>query len=93
VGKNSAWNICAEIKSLGGRVEELEAAKKQLEADVAGLKSAGELSKQQYDGKIAEYISLLNNKDAELNRLRKENGIFSKNSGFVEFFKLQNQNF
>lgn len=68
----------AEIKSLGGRVEELEAAKKQLEADVAGLKSAGELSKQQYDGKIAEYISLLNNKDAELNRLRKENGILAE---------------
>ena len=68
----------AEIKSLGGRVEELEAAKKQLEADVAGLKSAGELSKQQYDNKIAEYISLLNNKDAELNRLRKENGILAE---------------
>ncbi|WP_044173348.1 hypothetical protein [Flectobacillus major] len=74
----------AEIKSLGGRVEELEAAKKQLEADVEELVSTSALSKQQYDSKIADYVSLLNTKDAELNRLKKENGVLvEKNKTLV----------
>jgi hypothetical protein len=63
----------AQIKVLGGNVESLEAAKKQLEADKVQLKKVNSFSKQQYDVKIADFVTLLAAKDAELSQLKKEN--------------------
>jgi hypothetical protein len=64
----------AEIKSLGGEVEELQAAKKQLESDRIQLKKDSTLSVARYEGKIAEYLKLLQSKGTELTQLKKENG-------------------
>lgn len=63
----------AQIKVLGGNVESLEAAKRQLEADKVQLKKVNSFSKQQYDVKIADFVTLLAAKDAELVQLKKEN--------------------
>lgn len=63
----------AQIKVLGGNVESLEAAKRQLEADKVQLKKVNAFSKQQYDVKIADFVTLLAAKDAELIQLKKEN--------------------
>jgi hypothetical protein len=63
----------AQIKVLGGNVESLEAAKRQLEADKVQLKKVNSFSKQQYDVKIADFVTLLAAKDAELSQLKKEN--------------------
>jgi hypothetical protein len=63
----------AQIKVLGGNIESLEAAKRQLEADKIQLKKVNSFSKQQYDVKIADFVTLLAAKDAELVQLKKEN--------------------
>jgi hypothetical protein len=63
----------AQIKVLGGNVESLEAAKRQLEADKVQLKKVNSFSKKQYDVKIADFVTLLAAKDAELVQLKKEN--------------------
>jgi hypothetical protein len=65
----------AEIKSLGGQVEELEAAKAQLEADKNQLKKVNSYSKKGYETKIGDYVTLLAAKDAEIVQLKRENGI------------------
>jgi hypothetical protein len=57
----------------GGNVESLEAAKRQLESDKIQLKKVNSFSKQQYDVKIADFVTLLAAKDAELVQLKKEN--------------------
>jgi hypothetical protein len=63
----------AQIKVLGGNIESLEAAKRQLEADKIQLKKVNSFSKKQYDVKIADFVTLLAAKDAELVQLKKEN--------------------
>lgn len=68
----------SEIQSLGGKVEELEAAKVQLLQDFAQLKKTNGFSKKAFDAKIAEYVSLLAAKDVELEQLKKENGILTE---------------
>jgi len=63
----------AQIKALGGNVESLEAAKRQLESDKVQLKKVNSFSKQKYDVKIADFVTLLAAKDAELVQLKREN--------------------
>jgi regulator of replication initiation timing len=63
----------AEIKSLGGRVDELVAAKEQLEKDKKSLKNAKFFNQKQYDAKINEYVALLSEKDAVIAQLKSEN--------------------
>ncbi|MDZ7900906.1 MAG: hypothetical protein U5N85_23125 [Arcicella sp.] len=63
----------AEIKSLGGRVDELVAAKDQLEKDKKSLKNAKFFNQKQYDAKINEYVALLSEKDAVIAQLKTEN--------------------
>ena len=63
----------AEIKSLGGRVDELVAAKTQLERDKKSLKNAKFFNQKQFDAKINEYVALLSEKDAVIAQLKTEN--------------------
>jgi hypothetical protein len=63
----------AEIKSLGGRIDELVAAKDQLEKDKKSLKNAKFFNQKQYDAKINEYVALLSEKDAVIAQLKTEN--------------------
>jgi hypothetical protein len=84
----------AQIKVLGGNVESLEAAKRQLEADKVQLKKVNSFSKQQYDVKIADFVTLLAAKDAELGQLKKENvELVAKNKDlFSQNGTLTNEN-
>jgi hypothetical protein len=84
----------AQIKVLGGNVESLEAAKKQLEADKVQLKKVNSFSKKQYDVKIADFVTLLAAKDAELVQLKKENvELVAKNKDlFSQNGTLTNEN-
>ena len=63
----------AEIKSLGGRVDELVAAKDQLEKDKKSLKNAKFFNQKQFDAKINDYVALLSEKDAVIAQLKTEN--------------------
>ena len=63
----------AEIQSLGGRVDELVAAKEQLEKDKKALKNAKFFNSKQYDAKIQEYVALLTEKDQVIAQLKSEN--------------------
>lgn len=84
----------AQIKVLGGNVESLEAAKKQLESDKIQLKKVNSFSKQKYDVKIADFVTLLAAKDAELGQLKKENvELVAKNKDlFSQNGTLTNEN-
>ena len=84
----------AQIKVLGGNVESLEAAKRQLESDKVALKKVNSFSKQQYDVKIADFVTLLAAKDAELGQLKKENVVLvAKNKDlFSQNGTLTNEN-
>ncbi|MEA5138841.1 hypothetical protein [Arcicella rigui] len=66
-----------EIKRLGGSVEELIRAKKQLQKDKLALQKTEDFSMKKYESKIKKYLALLGEKDNELLRLRKENGILT----------------
>lgn len=70
----------AQIKSLGGKVDDLQAAKKQLELDRIQLKKDSIFSTTRYEGKIAEYLRLLQTKNTELSQLKKENGRLADNT-------------
>ncbi|MES2519107.1 MAG: hypothetical protein V4585_13415 [Bacteroidota bacterium] len=63
----------AEISSLGGRVDELVAAKEQLEKDKKALKNAKFFNSKQYDAKIQDYVALLTEKDQLIAQLKSEN--------------------
>lgn len=66
----------AEIQRLGGDVRELERAKKQLGEDKLALEKLDKgFSMKQYEAKIKKYEALLGQKEHEITRLRKENGI------------------
>ena len=84
----------AQIKVLGGNVESLEAAKRQLESDKVQLKKVNSFSKQKYDVKIADFVTLLAAKDAELVQLKKENvQLVAKNKDlFSQNGTLTNEN-
>lgn len=84
----------AQIKVLGGNVESLEAAKRQLESDKIQLKKVNSFSKQKYDVKIADFVTLLAAKDAELGQLKKENvELVAKNKDlFSQNGTLTNEN-
>ena len=84
----------AQIKALGGNVESLEAAKKQLESDKVQLRRVNTFSKQKYDVKIADFVTLLAAKDAELDQLKRENTtLVAKNKDlFTQNSTLTNEN-
>ncbi|MEZ0485079.1 hypothetical protein [Fibrella aquatica] len=63
-----------EVRQLGGNVTELERIKRQLESDKKRLKSDFTFSIQQYDLKIRDYKNFLTTNDADLRKLRAENG-------------------
>jgi FtsZ-binding cell division protein ZapB len=63
----------AQIKALGGNIESLENAKKQLELDKLQLRQVNAFSKKEYEIKIADFVTLLAAKDAELVQLKSEN--------------------
>ena len=63
----------AEITALGGRVDELVAARTQLEKDKKSLKNAKFFNSKQYDAKIADYVALLTEKDNVIAQLKTEN--------------------
>lgn len=65
----------AEVKSLGGNIEELEKVKAQLEADKRNLRNANGFSAKKYEAKIKEYETFLAEKDVEIAKLKEENGI------------------
>ncbi|WP_026996024.1 hypothetical protein [Flectobacillus major] len=65
-----------EIKRLGGDIRELVKAKKQLEEDKLALEKLDNgFSMKKYEAKIKNYVALLGQKDVEIIRLKKENGI------------------
>ena len=84
----------AQIKVFGGNVESLKAAKRQLESDKIQLKKVNSFSKQKYDVKIADFVTLLAAKDAELGQLKKENvELVAKNKDlFSQNGTLTNEN-
>ena len=63
----------AEITALGGKVDELVAARTQLEKDKKALKNAKFFNSKQYDAKIADYVALLAEKDNVIAQLKTEN--------------------
>jgi predicted nuclease with TOPRIM domain len=63
----------AEVSSLGGQVEELEALKAQLERDKKQLFNSKSFNAKEYEGKIRNYEAMLLQKDEELVKLREEN--------------------
>ncbi len=70
----------AEIKSLGGKVDDLEALKAQLEQDKESLKKANRASTESFQSKIKEYELVLNQKEADIIELKKQNGILTENN-------------
>jgi hypothetical protein len=73
--ENQLNNKIVEIKRLGGNIDELVKAKTQLQADKIALQKMDGFSSKKYQSKIREYVALLGEKDAQLFKLRKENGI------------------
>jgi prefoldin subunit 5 len=67
----------AEIKMLGGNIEELQAVKTQLEADKRELKNLNGFSMKKYEDKIRGYEALLLRKDEDLKKLREENQVLT----------------
>ena len=61
-----------EITALGGQVEELQAAKAELERDKTSLRKNA-VSAKDLQGKLGNYDALLAAKDKEIERLRGEN--------------------
>ncbi|MFY7827631.1 MAG: hypothetical protein ACOVQ4_10910 [Flectobacillus sp.] len=73
----------AEIKELGGKVEELENLKARLNKDKVELKNTSKFDKNTYEEKIQEYIVLLNEKDQQISKLRAENESLLKEKGVL----------
>ncbi len=63
----------SEIVLLGGKIDELQAVKVQLEKDKVALRHSGSFSAKSYDEKIKNYIALLSEKDVQIAQLRQEN--------------------
>ncbi|UFH57398.1 hypothetical protein [Spirosoma sp. KNUC1025] len=67
----------AEIQRLGGSVDSLMKVKVQLEKDKRELRNVSTFDSKKYERKIRGYESLLAQKDAEIARLKEENGILT----------------
>ncbi|GAB3934654.1 hypothetical protein [Larkinella terrae] len=75
----------SEIQSLGGRVDSLLKVKEQLEADKRNLRNVAAFDIKKYDAKIKGYLSILDEKDKEIGRLKEENSILtSQNQTLTE---------
>jgi hypothetical protein len=67
-----------QIKKLGGRVNELEAARQQiLEDQKAITENPDEMGQIEIHSKLAYYLRLIGQKDLEIKKLRKENFVLS----------------
>lgn len=64
-----------QIKKLGGRISELETARLQILGDQKELKEHPEMGQEQFEKKLAYYLRLLGQKDQEIKKLRRENGV------------------
>ncbi len=62
-----------QIKRLGGRVNELEKARLQIEGDQKELAEHPEMGQAAFQKKLAYYLRLLGLKDQEIKKLRREN--------------------
>jgi len=62
-----------QIKRLGGRVNELERARLQIEGDQKELAENPEMGQAAFQKKLAYYLRLLGLKDQEIKKLRREN--------------------
>ena len=62
-----------QIKRLGGRVNELEKARLQIEGDQKELAEHPEMGHAAFQKKLAYYLRLLGLKDQEIKKLRREN--------------------
>lgn len=62
-----------QIKRLGGRVNELEKARLQIEGDQKELAEHPEMGQAEFQKKLAYYLRLLGLKDQEIKKLRREN--------------------
>lgn len=67
----------AEIKMLGGNVEELMKAKADLESDKRSLQNQANFSAKNYETKIKSYEQLLTQKESEIKQLKEENQVLS----------------
>ncbi len=64
-----------QIKKLGGRISELETARLQILGDQKELQEHPEMGQEQFEKKLAYYLRLLGQKDQEIKKLRRENGV------------------
>jgi hypothetical protein len=62
-----------QIKKLGGRVNELEAARQQILGDQKAISENPEMGQMEIQRKLAYYLRLIGQKDLEIKKLRKEN--------------------
>jgi hypothetical protein len=62
-----------QIKKLGGRVNELEAARQQILGDQRAISENPEMGQIEIQRKLAYYLRLIGQKDLEIKKLRKEN--------------------
>ena len=60
-----------QIKRLGGRVNELEKARLQIEGDQKELAEHPEIGQAEFQKKLAYYLRLLGIKDQEIKKLRR----------------------
>lgn len=66
-----------QIKKLGGRVNELEAARQQILGDQKAISENPEMGQIEIQRKLAYYLRLIGQKDLEIKKLRKENFVLS----------------
>jgi hypothetical protein len=66
-----------QIKKLGGRVNELEAARQQILGDQKAISENPEMGQLEIQRKLAYYLRLIGQKDLEIKKLRKENFVLS----------------
>ncbi|MFT4032938.1 MAG: hypothetical protein QM669_11010 [Siphonobacter sp.] len=64
----------AEIRMLGGNIDELMHIKNQLEEDKQAIVSATESEVKKYEEKIKQYTQVLTQKDRDIVRLKESNG-------------------
>ncbi len=67
-----------EIRKLGGSVDSLVKIKAQLEVDKRELKNMNAFSLRKYEQKIKSYDLMLLQKDQDIARLKKENGVLTE---------------
>lgn len=66
-----------QIKKLGGRVNELEAAREQILGDQKAISENPDMGQIEIQRKLAYYLRLIGQKDLEIKKLRKENFVLS----------------